>query len=846
MTIQPAFDHGDATNVIAEFPLSPMQMQLWHRELVTPGDPSLNIAVRWDVEGTLPAEHLQDAFAHVIGRHEILRTRIAERDGAPVQQVMAHAPFKLSQLDIRTTPTEHHGGRIDAVEAEEVAKPFDLSQPGLIRAVLVRTSATRATLLIFAHHIVFDGYSIGVLGREIGTAAAAFQSGKTPDMPELPLQYGDYAQWKQDTADGPAMRAEADYWTGQLANAPYFELDPDLPRPARRGWDADMVTIHLPQDFEAELDAACKRLGVSHYAFGAAITSAVLGRATGTDDLAFATPIACRTEVELEYLIGPFISNQVLRLRPETGLTFRDHAARAHKVVQDALAHPNLPFSKLVELLNPPRSLNRTPLVSVDFMLQPVFMQNQTYGDFTLLSRQSTNKAAARDLGIVLIGRPGGWTLNLLYSTELFLRDRIEHLGQAIMDAFALAFDNQDAPLAAFPGAPAAQGAGNVTPRGGGTATAPAPAPDIEHTLARHWGDLLDRPSASPDENFFETGGHSLLAVRLMARIRDEWDVQLGVATIYEFPTIRQLAGAISDALPTKAPATQTPATADGPRHDWQVEDWQIEPIRSAGTGQKIIAVNEISLTRSMLQHLDGDHPATCVRLFDGTRGLDQSMNSFEDIAAAYAQVIRTHQPEGPYLLFGVCVHGNIALEAARILQSQGAEITGVILKDVWEPGYVEEMKYSLPTRLGEKIHSVLNKIRQVRKGRLSLSAMLGSFRLLRRSGLLHLAAALGLIDRVRRSDLAPEQERFIDYISAARNVYRPAPLSMPVLHVVTSISCTGAGYSPSLGWERVISPGLKTVHLDEVVMVNGAEFGTDRMAAEISQFLSEPWGKKR
>jgi len=833
MTTLSSPDSRNADGVIATFPLSPTQMQLWHQEMMSPGNPSLNVAVRWGVEGSIADDVLERAFQAVIERHEILRTRIVEQDGMPVQQVLGAIPFKLTQLDIRATPGDLHTDRIAEIEREEAAKPFDIATAGMLRAVLVRASSTKATLLIVAHHIVFDGFSIGVLGEEIGRFASAFATGGSAQLDPMALQYGDYALWQRDLQDSPQMQEETAFWTENLRDAPYFEIEPDLPRPARRGWTSDMVSIDLAPGFGEKIATTSKRLGISNFSLGASVASAVLHRFTGQGEVLFATPIACRSEVELEALIGPLISNQILRLATDDRTSFAQHARASHETVKAALSRPNMAFSKLVECLNPPRSLNRTPLVSVDFMLQSVFMQDRNYGDFSLTSRQSTNAGAARDLSIVLIGRPAGWTLNLLYSTELFKPQTIRSLGEDIARGFDLALSDASATLAEFPGQDRRiSDKAHVTPRTAVSDDTGAQA--VEARLTQIWSDILDLRTIDRDKSFFELGGHSLLAVRLMARIRDEWDGKLGVATIYEHPTVAALAQEI---VRTTTPTTNAPARP-------AIEDWQIEPIQSNGTAQPIISINEIGLTSAFLKHLGQKHPASCIRLFDAKRGLDQSRKTFEGIAQAYADTIRAHQPTGPYLMFGVCVHGNIALEAARILQAEGAEIAGVVIKDVWEPGYVAEMKSSFFTRNGEKLHSLLTKIRHVKSGQMSAGAMLGSFRVIRRSGLLHIAAALGLIDRVRRSDLAEEQENFLDYISAARNVYRPASLSVPVLHIVTSISCTGAGYSPSLGWEKIISPGLKTVHMGEVALANGRETGTEQLAREIEQFLAEPWGK--
>ncbi|TMV65601.1 hypothetical protein FGG78_33730 [Thioclava sp. BHET1] len=251
------------------------------------------------------------------------------------------------------------------------------------------------------------------------------------------------------------------------------------------------------------------------------------------------------------------------------------------------------------------------------------------------------------------------------------------------------------------------------------------------------------------------------------------------------------------------------------------------------------MAINDVAIILAALGHSRGDHAADCVRLFDGTRGIDQSPRSFEQIAEEYAKVVRRLQPKGPYVLFGVCVHGNIALEAARVLQAQG-ETVAVVLKDVWEPGYVEALKGNARLRWLERWFALRNKLRMVREGTLSVSAMLGSYRIIRKSGILQLVQRLGLIDRVRQSDLAPEQQRFVSYISAARNRYRPRPFDAPVLHVVTKITPQARAFKPSVGWEDVVTGPLTTRYIDDVRVHRGQEIGTTELAREIDRFLGE------
>lgn len=902
-------------HVVAEFPLSTAQQQFWFLDQLHPGNPALNVAISWEVQGKFTPRSIERAYRLVIARHEILRTRFVEKDGLPVQQVLEFADFDLDEEDIRHLHGQTQEDRLAEIAAEVARHPFDLSNTGLIRATLVHLANDRARLLTVAHHSVYDGFSIGVMGREVGLAAAAYEAGQTPDLAELPLQYGDFSLWQQEYLDSGVLKDDADYWRDQMKDAPYFEVPTDFPRPKARNTEIKYLNLALQDDFAAQIDLLAKRNGTSRFVVGAAIASAALHRVTGADEVLFGTPIVGRHEVELEPLIGPFINTQVLRLHTRKDQSFADHVGQAKQVVEGAMVHQNLPFSKLVELVNPVRDASRAPLISMNFNLQHVFMEDQTYGAFGMVSKPTHTPGAARDLDIVIIGRPTGWRLNIEYSPHLYKAETITALLDLIKQSFAYAFDNPDFTLgdlalvmpesadAVSPAQPddaiadilqshpfvahavtVAQGRGrwgfvtanpsplmaletlpailmqhymvNTNGENGlagisvlaefpldGTGAVkledlpnpvqaltdktadPAPQPaDLEQGLITLWQELLERDSIPTDKSFFELGGHSLLAVRMVARIRKAWNVNLGVSAVYETPTIADLVAHLTPQIAPVAAAIET--------------DWRVEPIRTGGTGQPIVAVNDISLILSASDHFKQARPSVCVRLFDGKRGIDQSKRSFQEIAIEYAKVIEQTQPQGPYLFFGACVHGNIALEAARYLQEKGHEIQGVVIKDCWEPGYAERISNDKKQRRRERNYALFNRIRQVRKGRLSLAAMLGSYRVIRNSGLLTLAVKMGLVDRVRSTDMTAEQEGFVAYISEARNVYRPQPLDFPVLHVVTKITPTGKGFLPSIGWERIAGKSLKTVSIEDVSTVKGQITGTDALAREIESFL--------
>ncbi|WP_226781565.1 condensation domain-containing protein [Oceaniglobus trochenteri] len=915
--------HADSDG-IACFPCSATQERCWFLDRLNPGNPALNVAIRWNVTGRFTAAGFEAAFRGVILRHEILRTRFAEQDGRPVQQVMETAAFHLSEIDIRTTPEGEQAKRVEAIASESAALPFDLTRAGAIRATLIRLNNDRAILAITVHQICFDGWSIGVLGREIGALAAAHDAGTTADLPDLPLQYGDYALWQQEYFASDAFGEDLAPWRKRLENLPYFELQPDFPRPLERSAACAMVTTDLPPAFGEALNREAAKRAMSPFAYGAGVLSAMLSRCADTPEVTIGTQVAGRTEVDLEPLIGVFINNVVLRFATPATTTLNDHLVHARAVVQEGLIGQNVPFNKLVEMVNPPRDPSRTPLISVNFILQQAFMETARHGGFELSSAPSHAPGAIYDLGFVLIGRAGGWRMTLEYNADLFDAQTAQDLLALWQATFRFAHDHADQCLSQMPGprhraehrredarqlqrietaltdhpmvteaaalpwsgtggarrihafvAPAEtvtvpletlpgllgehlartsglacdgisvllalprDGAGRlvksrlplagaVQATQGASPAAPMDTARTEARLAAIWADLLGVDSVAPDSDFFALGGHSLLTVRMLSRIESTFGQRLSLATAYRSPTLRALARHL-------AGGDTAPAVSDAGEGDWRVLE-----LRPEGRGIPIIAINNARTVFAISGEFETPRPALAVRIYDKARGIILTPRPFEEIAADYVEAVKSARPRGPYALFGVCVHGNLAIEVARLLRAEGQEVAAVILKDVWEPRYGERVGADRRMALLNRLHFLRVRLRFLRRGDISVSAFLGTFRVFRNSGLLGWAVRVGLIDRVRHTDLDQEQEDFIAHLSEARNRHRPAPYDGDVLHFVTGESPSGRIFDPTMGWGRIVTGQLITTPLNDLSVAHPQNGGIAAAARAIEAMLLE------
>ena len=890
---------------VARFPLSATQERCWFLDRLMPGNPALNVPFRWELRGAVGPEAIEAAIRLVIERHEILRTRFVEGDGGPVQEVVETVPFRLGQVDIRAVAEAERAARVDEIAAAETLRPFDLAQAGLIRATHVRVAPDRAFLLVTIHQTCFDGYSIGVMGREIAQALRAAEGSAALDLPELDLQYGDFCLWQQELFASGVLDEDRAWWIDRLRDAPYTELPPDKPRPAQRDNQAVQHHLMMPEVFGDRLAQAARAHEVSTFTLGAAVVSACLGRILAEREVVFGTQVAGRADSMLEDLIGVFINNVLLRIDTDPSRPLAGQVAVAREAVEGALAHQAFPFNRLVEALNPQRDPSRTPLISVNYGLQTVFMTGHSGETFELVSAPAQAPGAVYDLSIVLIGRETGWRLNVEYATALFDPETAEALADMVRDTFETLFEGGAATIGALPTPTSLQRSGGasdpvleallahpdvaeaalvpdgaapfafVVPAADSAAPletlprsiaadlaaedAPRPSgislrsalprradggvdvtrlkvprrveaqdggrgdPGVLNTVRSIWAEVLGVERVPSGASFFDLGGHSLMAVRMLTRLNERLGSDLDVATLYENPTPIGLAAAV-------------PARGQAP-----AKDWRILTLRDGGAGIPLIGINNASTVLAVAATPGFERPAFCLRLMDAEGGgIMEEDATWTEIASRYADLAERARPEGPVALFGNCVHGNLAAEVAQQLTERGREVAGLMLKDVWEPGYSAGIRSNRTMRRRERMAALRNRIRLWREGKISWDAVLGSYRLVRATGMLQLAARLGVIERMRSSDLEAEQEAFNIWLAERRDAHGSTPVTVPVLHLVTRITPQGPGFAESIGWEDAAGGRLVTRHLDDLGVWRGREVGAADTARALSEFLGD------
>jgi amino acid adenylation domain-containing protein/FkbM family methyltransferase len=352
-------------------PVSFAQQRLWFLDQLRPGSNEYNLPAALRLRGALDVESLRRSFNELVRRHETLRTTFRSVEGEPVQVIAPALAAELPLTDLSRLPAPEREAEALRLTQEEATRPFDLERGPLVRATLVRLADEEHLLLFAMHHIVSDGWSMGVLVGEISTLYKAFVKGEPSPLKELPVQYADYAVWQREWLQGETLEAQLAYWRRQLEGAPpSLELPTDFPRPDTQVTAGAVETLVLPSDLVGSLKALGRREGATLYMVLLAAFQTLLSRHTGQQDILVGSPIAGRGDTQLEELIGFFVNTLVLRTNFAGDPTFRELLSRVREVTLDAYAHQDMPFERLVEELQPERSLNRTPLFQVMFVMQ--------------------------------------------------------------------------------------------------------------------------------------------------------------------------------------------------------------------------------------------------------------------------------------------------------------------------------------------------------------------------------------------------------------------------------------------------------------------------------------------
>jgi amino acid adenylation domain-containing protein len=409
-------------------PLSFSQQRLWFVAQIDPDTPLYNVPEAIDLKGQLNLVALEQGLNEIIRRHDALRTRFTVVDRQPVQVCTPSRRLALKIVDLSQLPGNARESAARRLLEAEARRPFDLGNDLLLRATLLRLERDHHWAFLTLHHIVADGWSMGVLIREIAALYQAFAAGQASPLPELPIQYTDFTQWQREWLKGEKLASQLDYWRRQLADAPPLRFPSDRPRSVHATPNGARLNFTLPRT----LSNAVKRLsdaeGATLFMTLLAAFKLLLYRYAQQDDIVVGTAIANRHHGETEHLIGFFLNLLVLRTKVSGKLTFRDFLQRVREVALGAFEHQDLPFDKLVEELQPERQLNRNPLFQVVFAVHSGLAPSLNLQQLNVRQLPATSHTSKYDLSLEFVDTENALTGFLEYSTELFDAATIERL----------------------------------------------------------------------------------------------------------------------------------------------------------------------------------------------------------------------------------------------------------------------------------------------------------------------------------------------------------------------------------------------------------------------------------
>ncbi len=415
--------HGDGERL----PLSCAQERLWYIHQMDPEDSAYNIPGAISLSGDLDVSALQQSLTEIVRRHEALRTRFAMTDGVPHQVVAPPYEYDLATVDLRNKVSGLDDPELHERLHHEVAKPFDLAEGNMLRAVLFRLDEDLHVLLLSIHHIAFDGWSLGVFVHELSALYESCLTQTPAGLPELAQQYSDYARWQKEQLASNAWDQQLVYWKRTLGGAPaVLEFPTDHQRPELQAHRGGMLAAFIQERVTRDVERVARELGVTPYMVLLSAYVLLMQSCTGQTDITVGTPVAGRGRPVFEPIIGFFVNMLVLRLDLSGDVRVRQVVEQVRKVALDAFDHQDLPFDKLVDEIQPTRDLSRSPLFQVVFALQNNPSPPLRLGDLEIEVMPFEVTTTRFDLEMHIQKKGDGLGIRFIYDADLFLRETAE------------------------------------------------------------------------------------------------------------------------------------------------------------------------------------------------------------------------------------------------------------------------------------------------------------------------------------------------------------------------------------------------------------------------------------
>jgi len=429
------------------FPLSFAQQRLWFVDQMAAGSHAYNVTGAYHLSGRLDADALERAVNEVVLRHESLRTTFTARGGEPLQVIHPWRPVPLPRTDLAGMPPAELEAEVDRKVAEVAATSFDLAVGPLFRAELIRMGPEENVFTVGMHHIVSDGWSAGVFHRELRTLYEAFTAGLPSPLPELEIQYADFAVWQREQLEGETLERQLSFWRERLRDAPTLDLPTDRPRPPTQTFRGAACEFLFPREMSDRLRAVGERERATLFMVLMAAWQLLLSRWSGQDDVVVGTPIAGRNRQEIEGLIGFFVNTLVIRTDLSGRPSFRELVGRVRDAAFGAYAHQDLPFEKIVEEVRPERDPSRSPVFQVVFVLQNAPGEEMKTPGLEWSGWGGEAQTAKFDLTLGMHDGPQGLSGVLEFNTDLFDQETVLRLAERLDRVLEAVSANPDCPI---------------------------------------------------------------------------------------------------------------------------------------------------------------------------------------------------------------------------------------------------------------------------------------------------------------------------------------------------------------------------------------------------------------
>jgi len=680
-------------------PATQGQVRFWSIDQLNPGNPAINMPLMWQCTGPLNVDAMRLAFAECIRRHESLRTTFSLLDGKLAQIIHPDIAVPIPVEDVTGLSGEAQRLEADRITHEHAAYRFDLANGPLLALRLLKLSPQRHVLLVSMHHVICDGISNGILMRDMLAFYKSLALHTEPELPELPIQFADYAVWHEEWRRSEEHADAMQFWRETLGNdaAPVrlpHDTDAAAALPAHRsGSTGDIETLLVPPDITSRAHAFCAREGVTLNVLLFSVFNTLLARVTGRNDLTIGSPCANRTE-DTEELIGMFMNIQVMRVRLEPRSTFRDILHQAQAWTLAAVNIQALPFEDLVH--DPFFSASRSLDIPIFFLYQKSFMLTQriesSAGSLQVVPLRSESPGAIFDIMFAVVDREEeGPRLQLEFNPQQYKAATIQNYLRLYVNLLDAAITSPDEAIEELeilsagvylptPTAPTADAAPSVSRAEQQEFIAPRDA--IERQLAEMWQTTLGISRISVRASFFSLGASSLVALRLVTRMNRIFTTNLGLASLIANSTIESIAEIIRKRISAKSTSSLVPLKADGD---------ELPLFIIHGVGGNVINFYGLAM------RIDPGQPVYGVQSQALLVG-QPALLRIEDMAAHYVQEIREVQPHGPYRLFGYSFGGTVALEMAHQLRAAGEVVASIGMLDARALHFVKAFQRELPT----------------------------------------------------------------------------------------------------------------------------------------------------